>query len=58
LTEAVGELVADPARRAEFGANARAAVEGRSWAAVGDELINHYVAVHNGALTTPLGVAA
>jgi phosphatidylinositol alpha 1,6-mannosyltransferase len=58
LTEAVGELVADPARRAEFGANARAAVEGRSWAAVGDELINHYVAVHNGTLTTPLRVAA
>jgi phosphatidylinositol alpha 1,6-mannosyltransferase len=58
LTEAVSALVADPARRAEFGANGRAAVEGRSWAAIGDELIDHYVAVHNGSLITRVGVAA
>lgn len=58
LTEAVAALVGDRRRRAEFGANARAAVEGRSWAAVGDELIGHYVAVHSGGLPAPLRVAA
>jgi phosphatidylinositol alpha 1,6-mannosyltransferase len=58
LTDAVAGLVADPARRAEFGANARAAVEGRSWAAVGDELIGHYVAVHGGSPATRVSVAA
>jgi phosphatidylinositol alpha 1,6-mannosyltransferase len=45
LAAAVADLVADPARRARFGADARAAVEGRTWAAVGDELLGHYVAV-------------
>ncbi len=58
LTEAVAALVGDPARRVEFGANARAAVEGRSWAAIGDELIGHYVAVHSGGLPAPLRIAA
>jgi phosphatidylinositol alpha 1,6-mannosyltransferase len=58
LTEAVAALVGDQRRRTEFGANARAAVEGRSWAAVGDELIGHYVAVHSGGLPAPLRVAA
>jgi phosphatidylinositol alpha 1,6-mannosyltransferase len=58
LTEAVATLVGAPALRAEFGANARAAVEGRSWAAVGDELIGHYVAVHSGGLPAPLRIAA
>jgi phosphatidylinositol alpha 1,6-mannosyltransferase len=58
LTEAVAALVGDQPRRAEFGVNARAAVEGRSWAAVGDELIGHYVAVHSGGLPAPMRVAA
>jgi phosphatidylinositol alpha 1,6-mannosyltransferase len=58
LTETVAALVGDPARRAEFGANARAAVEGRSWATVGDELIGHYVAVHSGGLPAPMRIAA
>jgi phosphatidylinositol alpha 1,6-mannosyltransferase len=58
LTETVAALVGDPARRAEFGANARAAVEGRSWTAVGDELIGHYVAVHSGGLPAPMRIAA
>ncbi|MFJ9930460.1 glycosyltransferase family 4 protein [Streptomyces misionensis] len=39
---AVRALAADPARRAAFGAAARALVEGRTWAAVGDRLIGHY----------------
>ncbi len=35
-------LAADPALRAEYGTAARAMVEGRTWAAVGDQLIAHY----------------
>jgi phosphatidylinositol alpha 1,6-mannosyltransferase len=58
LADAVAELAADPTRRAEFGKNARAAVEGRSWVAVGDELIGHYVAVHSGGFRAPVRVAA
>jgi phosphatidylinositol alpha 1,6-mannosyltransferase len=58
LAAAVGELVADPAKRAAFGANARSPVAGRSWSAVCDELIGHYVSVHSGELGTPVRVAA
>ncbi|KQX60860.1 glycosyltransferase family 1 protein [Streptomyces sp. Root1310] len=42
VQDAVAALVADPARRAAYGAAGRAAVEGRTWAAVGDRLIGHY----------------
>jgi phosphatidylinositol alpha 1,6-mannosyltransferase len=42
---AVSELAADPVRRRQFGLAARASVQGRTWAAVGDELIAHYRAV-------------
>lgn len=42
VRDAVRELAADPARRASYGAAGRAAVEGRTWAAVGDRLIGHY----------------
>jgi len=42
FTDAIAELAADPSRRLLFGAAGRLAVEGRSWAAVGDELIGHY----------------
>ncbi|MFF9522549.1 glycosyltransferase family 4 protein [Streptomyces achromogenes] len=42
VQEAVRALAADPARRAAHGAAARASVEGRTWAAVGDQLIDHY----------------
>ncbi|MBL1087053.1 glycosyltransferase family 1 protein [Streptomyces actinomycinicus] len=45
VREAVRALAADPARRAAFGTAARAMVEGRTWAAVGDQLIAHYDAV-------------
>ncbi|MBY8342186.1 glycosyltransferase family 1 protein [Streptomyces spinosirectus] len=45
VREAVRSLMADPARRAAFGATARATVEGRTWAAVGDQLIGHYADV-------------
>ncbi|MER5546573.1 glycosyltransferase family 1 protein [Streptomyces sp. NPDC002589] len=42
VTEAVRELAADPARRSAFGTAARTMVEGRTWAAVCDQLIGHY----------------
>ncbi|AKN73446.1 glycosyl transferase family 1 [Streptomyces sp. PBH53] len=42
VQEAVRALAADPARRAAYGAAARATVEGRTWAAVGDQLLAHY----------------
>jgi phosphatidylinositol alpha 1,6-mannosyltransferase len=44
FTAAIAGLAGDPARRARFGAAARVMVEGRTWAAVGDELIGHYAA--------------
>ncbi|MFF9769621.1 glycosyltransferase family 4 protein [Streptomyces sp. NPDC014636] len=42
VKEAVRALAAEPERRAAYGAAARAMVEGRTWAAVGDQLITHY----------------
>ncbi|MGW3108603.1 glycosyltransferase family 4 protein [Streptomyces sp. NPDC001100] len=42
VTDAVRTLAANPALRAEYGTAARAMVEGRTWAAVGDQLIAHY----------------
>jgi phosphatidylinositol alpha 1,6-mannosyltransferase len=45
VRDAVRSLAADPERRITFGATARATVEGRTWAAVGDQLIGHYADV-------------
>ncbi|GAP46821.1 glycosyltransferase family 4 protein [Streptomyces azureus] len=45
VRDAVRALAADPALRIAFGAAGRAAVEGRTWAAVGDQLIGHYANV-------------
>jgi len=42
---AVARLAADGPARAAFGAAGRAAVEGRTWAAIGDQLIEHYTDV-------------
>ncbi|MEU8470767.1 glycosyltransferase family 1 protein [Streptomyces sp. NPDC029006] len=42
VQQAVHALAADPGRRAAYGAAARAKVGGRTWAAVGDQLIAHY----------------
>jgi phosphatidylinositol alpha 1,6-mannosyltransferase len=42
VRDAVWALAADPALRTAYGAAARAMVEGRTWAAVGDQLIGHY----------------
>ncbi|MFF0082699.1 glycosyltransferase family 4 protein [Streptomyces canus] len=51
VRDAVWSLAADPAMRAAFGVTARAMVEGRTWAAVGDQLIGHYAAVLTGRKT-------
>ena len=42
VRDAVWALAADPALRAAYGAAGRNMVEGRTWAAVGDQLIEHY----------------
>ncbi|MEV5490991.1 glycosyltransferase family 1 protein [Streptomyces bobili] len=42
VRDAVAALAADPARRTAYGDAGRAMVEGRTWAAVGDQLIGHY----------------
>jgi phosphatidylinositol alpha 1,6-mannosyltransferase len=47
---AIAELAADPLQRKQFGVAAADAVAGRTWTALGDELISHYYAA--------LGVAA
>ncbi|MFK4101723.1 glycosyltransferase family 4 protein [Streptomyces sp. NPDC019531] len=51
VRDAVWSLAADPEMRTSFGAAARAMVEGRTWAAVGDQLIGHYGAVLAGRKT-------
>lgn len=45
VRDAVRSLAADPETRIVHGAAARATVEGRTWAAVGDQLIAHYADV-------------
>jgi phosphatidylinositol alpha 1,6-mannosyltransferase len=42
FTDAVASLAADAGRRHAFGAAGRAAVQGRSWSSIGDELLGHY----------------
>ncbi|KUN76775.1 glycosyltransferase family 4 protein [Streptomyces griseoruber] len=42
VRDAVADLAADPALRTAYGTAGRATVEGRTWAAVGDQLIGHY----------------
>jgi phosphatidylinositol alpha 1,6-mannosyltransferase len=56
LAGAVARLAADPRLRAEQGRAARQRVLGRSWAALGDELIGHYEAVLR--TTSAVGVSA
>ncbi|MFK4120521.1 glycosyltransferase family 4 protein [Streptomyces longwoodensis] len=45
VRDAVRTLAADPALRGAYGAAARDTVEGRTWAAIGDRLIEHYADV-------------
>ncbi|MFJ5731074.1 glycosyltransferase family 4 protein [Streptomyces paradoxus] len=51
VRDAVRSLAADAGLRAAFGAAGRARVEGRTWAAVGDQLIGHYAKVLAGRRT-------
>jgi phosphatidylinositol alpha 1,6-mannosyltransferase len=43
--DAVAELAADARLRTAYGAAGRVTVEGRTWAAIGDQLIEHYTEV-------------
>ncbi|MGW7273804.1 glycosyltransferase family 4 protein [Streptomyces sp. NPDC054864] len=45
VRDAVWALVADPGLRAAYGRAGRAAVEGRTWDAVGEQLVDHYADV-------------
>lgn len=45
VRDAVRDLAVDPGLRAAFAHAGRAAVEGRTWAAVGDMLLDHYADV-------------
>ncbi|MFJ4921797.1 glycosyltransferase family 4 protein [Streptomyces sp. NPDC088725] len=45
VADAVRDLQASPAVRATYGRAARTTVEGRTWARVGDQLIDHYTEV-------------
>ncbi|GDY51323.1 hypothetical protein SVIO_019460 [Streptomyces violaceusniger] len=45
MTDAVSLLAADAKRRAALGHAGREAVEGRTWEAIGDQLIDHYTEV-------------
>ncbi|MEV3859628.1 glycosyltransferase family 1 protein [Streptomyces sp. NPDC050095] len=45
VRDAVWSLAADPGLRAAYGAAGRAAVAGRTWEAVGDQLVEHYADV-------------
>ncbi|MFC9917875.1 glycosyltransferase [Agromyces binzhouensis] len=62
LTARVRDLAGDDAKRRAFGRAAREGVAGRSWSALGDELLGHYEHardLHRGARTgTPVGVTA
>ncbi|GAA3991311.1 glycosyltransferase family 1 protein [Streptomyces marokkonensis] len=53
LRDAVWSLSADTALRAAYGAAGRAAVEGRTWTAVGDRLIGHYTDVLSSRKAVP-----
>jgi phosphatidylinositol alpha 1,6-mannosyltransferase len=44
----VMDLMGDDAKRRAFAAAAHASVQGRTWSALGDELVRHYKAVLTG----------
>jgi len=58
FTAAIDDLARDPLKRAEFGAAGSRAIEGRSWSAVGDELIGHYEHVCAASMFERRAVAA
>jgi phosphatidylinositol alpha 1,6-mannosyltransferase len=58
IADAVAALAADPDLRREYGRAGRSAVAGRTWEAVGDELIEHYEAVVGASVGAAVRVAA
>jgi phosphatidylinositol alpha 1,6-mannosyltransferase len=59
IADAVAALAGDAELRARYGLAARDAVAGRTWAAIGDELIGHYTEVLAARASRPrLAVAA
>ena len=59
IASAAALLAGDPGKRRRMGFAARAAVERRTWPAVCDELIQHYISVHSGGLAArPVEVPA
>jgi phosphatidylinositol alpha 1,6-mannosyltransferase len=58
ITRAVAELAADPVLRRHLGRQARASVAGRTWAAVGDELLDHYRAAMGLPAALPAAISA
>ncbi|HEU5474139.1 MAG TPA: glycosyltransferase family 1 protein [Actinophytocola sp.] len=50
LRDGVHRLVADPGLRARYGWGGRAAVRGRTWTVIGDQLLEHYTGVLRGEL--------
>ncbi|WP_433830044.1 glycosyltransferase family 4 protein [Actinoplanes sp. CA-015351] len=58
FTSAIAELAGDPALRLAMGAAGREAVRGRSWSAIGDELIGHYQAALSAPVLSPVPVVA
>ncbi len=56
LAAAVARLARDPQLRVRQGRAARERMLGRSWAALGDQLIGHYAAAMGGVPSTSLGL--
>ncbi len=58
LRERVQDLIGDDAKRRAFAAAACASVQGRTWAALGDELLAHYAAVAGARTAAPSPLSA
>jgi phosphatidylinositol alpha 1,6-mannosyltransferase len=58
LRARVMDLMGDDAKRRAFAAAAHASVQGRTWSALGDELVRHYQAVLAGDRAESSGLPA
>jgi phosphatidylinositol alpha 1,6-mannosyltransferase len=58
FTDAIRELSVDGALRRSMGVAGREAVHGRSWSAIGDELIGHYAAAMSAPMFSRVPVVA
>ncbi|MEO5781481.1 MAG: glycosyltransferase family 1 protein [Arthrobacter oryzae] len=57
LQDRVKDLIGDDAKRRAFATAACASVQGRTWAALGDELLCHYASVAGDRMAGPAGPA-